>query len=132
MKKITGISLCIMLLIASVTVVPVMSDEIYTLSEDPEAPALSADAAVLINGSSGEILYDKNCLKEEFPASTTKIMTALVVLENLKLDQQVIVSADAAAVTGATANLVEGEVFTVEQLLYGMMLHRIWTVLRQK
>lgn len=123
MKKITGISLCIMLLIASVTVVPVMSDEIYTLSEDPEAPALSADAAVLINGSSGEILYDKNCLKEEFPASTTKIMTALVVLENLKLDQQVIVSADAAAVTGATANLVEGEVFTVEQLLYGMMLN---------
>ncbi len=116
MKRILTAVLC-SILISNMLAVPAAADDVYT------APVLNADAAILINGNSGEILYDKNRLKEEFPASTTKIMTALVVLDEMKLNDEVIVSKHAASVGGATVNLIEGEKLTIEQLLYGMMLN---------
>lgn len=116
MKRILTTVLCAILL-STVFTVSVPADDVYT------APVLNADAAILINGNSGEILYDKNRLKEEFPASTTKIMTALVVLDRMQLDQEVTISENAARAGGATANLLAGETLTIEQLLYAMLLN---------
>jgi D-alanyl-D-alanine carboxypeptidase (penicillin-binding protein 5/6) len=93
-------------------------------------PNIQAQAALLIDRDSGTVLYDKNIHEHLYPASLTKIMTCLLVLENvasgkLSLDQEI--TAPAAAFEdldpdGSTANIKEGEVLTLEQLLYCMMV----------
>lgn len=85
-------------------------------------PELVAESAVLINADTGEILYDKYKDFPRFPASTTKIMTALLALENLQLDQVVTISHNASYTEGSRIYLLEGEQVTVEQLLYALML----------
>ena len=85
-------------------------------------PELIAQSAVLINADTGEVLYDKYKDYPHYPASTTKIMTAILALENLEPDQVCTVSHDAAYTEGSRIYLLEGEQVTVEQLLYGMLL----------
>ena len=89
-------------------------------------PALALDrasrGAVLIEWTTKKILYDDGASNRTFPASTTKILTALVVLENLELSQKISIPRDAVGVEGSSLYLKEGEVLTVEDLLYGMML----------
>ncbi len=85
-------------------------------------PQLSAQSAVLIDRDSGEVLYDKSKDMTMYPASLTKIMTALLVIENMSLEETVTVSGTAAATEGSSLELKEGEEFTIEQLLYGLML----------
>ena len=95
-----------------------------------EDPAIRAKAALLVEAETGTILYDKNIHDELSIASTTKIMSALLVFEaidrgELRLDQQVTATATALRglpEDGSTADIVEGETLTVEQLLYCMML----------
>lgn len=83
---------------------------------------VSAHAAVLIESSSGEIIFEKNAHEKLPMASTTKIMTAVVALENAKPDQIVKVSPQACGVEGSSIYLVPGEELTMEQLLYALML----------
>ena len=91
-----------------------------------EDPAIRAKAALLVEAETGTILYDKNIHDELSIASTTKIMSALLVFEaidrgELRLDQQVTATATALRglpEDGSTADIVEGETLTVEQLLY--------------
>ena len=88
-------------------------------------PALQATAALLVEPGSGTVLYELNADETRYPASTTKIMTALIVLENADLAQQVTVEeADFDHVTAdsSVAGFKPDEVLTVEQLLYGLML----------
>lgn len=88
-------------------------------------PALEATAALLIEPASGTVLYELNADETRYPASTTKIMTALITLENADLAQQVTVEeGDFTHVTAdsSVAGFEPGEVLTVEQLLYGLML----------
>lgn len=88
-------------------------------------PALKATAALLVEPTSGTVLYELNADETRYPASTTKIMTALVTLENADLTQQVTVEeGDFTHVTAdsSVAGFEPGEVLTVEQLLYGLML----------
>lgn len=88
----------------------------------PEAPGTYAEAAVLLDVESGRVLYEKNA-RETLPiASTTKIITALVVREQLDLDDSVKITAEAAAVGERSINLVAGEELTVEQLLYAILV----------
>ena len=91
------------------------------------APAVSAAGAVLIRADTGAILFEKDAEKRLYPASTTKIMTALVVLEileelSLGADSRVIVPAEAAGLEGSSIYLKAGEKVMMEELLYGMML----------
>ena len=91
------------------------------------APAVSAAGAVLIRADTGAILFEKDAEKRLYPASTTKIMTALVVLEileelSLGPDSRVIVPAEAAGLEGSSIYLKAGEKVMMEELLYGMML----------
>ena len=92
-----------------------------------KAPSVSAEGAVLVDGSSRRVLYEKNSDKRLYPASTTKIMTALVTLETLDElglgpDSKVIVPVEAAGVEGSSLYLKAGEKLSLEELLYGLML----------
>ena len=75
---------------------------------------------ILMESSTKTVLYEKNANKTTFPASTTKIMTAILTIENCKLTDTAVVSANAVNSIPAsytTAYLVEGEILTIEQLL---------------
>ncbi len=86
-------------------------------------PVVNAKSAVLLDGTTGRILYEKNGNCKSLIASTTKIMTGLIIAEECDLDAKVRVPAEAVGVEGSSVYLKEDEVLTVETLLYGMMLH---------
>ncbi len=88
----------------------------------PEAPNVVGEAAVLADAKSGEILYEKNANDIKEMASTTKIMTALITIENIPLDTVITVDSEAAYIEGASINLQVGEEITVRELLYGLLL----------
>jgi len=82
--------------------------------------SIYSEACILIESSSGKILYEKDATKKMFPASTTKIMTAILTLENCNLNDIATVSQNAVEsipYSYSTANLHIGEKFSVEQLL---------------
>lgn len=90
----------------------------------PEAAAVdvSARGAALYDAAGGRFLYEKNA-EERLPiASTTKAMTALVVLEHAKLTDIVTIKKEYTLVEGSSMYLKEGEKYTVEELLYGLLL----------
>jgi len=88
-----------------------------------DAPAINASSAILIDAGSGEILYEKDAYKQRAPASITKMLTALLAIENLDLDEEITVPDDFVVdPTGTRINLEAGEVMTVEELLYAAML----------
>ena len=87
-----------------------------------EELSIDAKAAVLIDAASGRILYALN-ENEMLPmASCTKIMTALLALENSALDETVTAGKNAHGVSGTSIYLSEGESLSMEQMLYGLML----------
>ena len=87
------------------------------------ASAISAEKAVLMDAATGQVLYERNADGESLIASTTKIMTALVVCEQCNVLDRVRIPAEAVGVEGSSLYLREGEVLTVQELLYGLMLH---------
>ena len=87
------------------------------------APATSAACALLMDASTGRVLYDYNGSKQSLIASTTKIMTGLLIAESCDLDAEVAVPDEALLVEGSSMYLKQGEILTVEALLYGLMLH---------
>lgn len=89
--------------------------------------ALGAEGAILIDTKDKTVLFEKNADKKLYPASTTKIMTALVALETLEeigagQDSRVTVPDEAAGLEGSSVYLKAGQQVTMEELLYGMML----------
>ncbi len=88
----------------------------------PIEPDISAEAAILIEIDSGEILYEKNANAPMYPASTTKIMTALLALEHLDLEDKITVPEDMGLADGSAMYLLPGEVFTVRELLDGLLV----------
>ncbi len=86
------------------------------------AVSTSAKAAVVINGDTGEVIYGHNS-KEKLPmASTTKIMTALILCEQNTPEKEITVTADMIRVEGSSMGLLAGDRVTYHDLLYGMML----------
>lgn len=83
---------------------------------------VSAHSAILIEADSGDVIFEKNAHVRLPMASTTKIMTALIALENGDIHKKVKVSADACGIEGSSIYLSEGEELTLEDLLYGIML----------
>ncbi|KUK81254.1 MAG: D-alanyl-D-alanine carboxypeptidase, partial [Pelotomaculum thermopropionicum] len=88
----------------------------------PDVPAVTARAAILMDAETGRVLYAKNAEQKRPPASTTKIMTALLALEGGNLQQEVTVSPRAAMVGEASLDLLTGEKLSLEDLIYGAML----------
>lgn len=91
----------------------------------PDNLSVQSPAAIVMELETGTILYEKNIHQTYYPASITKIMTALVALENSQLDEVVTFSADAVYKNeGDTSHIARAldEQMTMEQCLYGMML----------
>jgi D-alanyl-D-alanine carboxypeptidase (penicillin-binding protein 5/6) len=93
-----------------------------TVLSGNKPPALNAMAAVLIEESSGRVLYSKNATKKRSIASTTKIMTALVALENGELENVVTVSKRAASIGGSTIGLRTGDKYTLKEMLHALLM----------
>ncbi len=85
--------------------------------------AISAQRAILVDASTGRVLYEKNADEKSLIASTTKIMTALVVCEQCNVLDRMRIPKEAVGVEGSSMYLKEGEVLTIQDLLYGLMLH---------
>ena len=105
---------------------PVSAPPDLTLAS-ARAPAISAGSAMLIDASDGTVLYEYNADKKMSPASTTKIMTALVTLDicrelGVGLDSEILVPKEAEGVEGSSLYLKKGERICLEELLYGLML----------
>ena len=83
---------------------------------------LAAKGAIVIDAFSGETLYERNADEPQFPASTTKIMTALLVIEAGDLDREVEVTLEDSKVGESSLELKPGQRFTRRQMLYGLML----------
>ncbi len=85
-----------------------------------------SEAAILVDSNTGKILYNKDAKKRKYPASTTKILTAIVTIENCKLDDVVTVDYDSIAIVPpdyTVASLQVGEKLTVKQLLQVLLVH---------
>ncbi len=91
----------------------------------PTGPDITASSAILIDAATGFALYEKEADARHYPASTTKILTTLLALENSSLDETVVFSSTAVYENeGETSNIARdvGEEMTMEQTLYAIML----------
>lgn len=88
-----------------------------------ESPVeISASSAILMEAATGTVLYEKDADARRLIASTTKLMTALVALENANLGEEVTVPAVCEGVEGSSMYLRAGQKLTMRELLYGLML----------
>lgn len=97
------------------------------VSENKENMNIKAKAAVLIDGYSGKILYEKNPYKHLPPASVTKVMTLLLIMEGcdsgrIKMSDKVVISERAASMGGSQMYMEAGEEHTVEELIKGVIM----------
>ena len=85
-------------------------------------PELNARIALIYDRASGRIIYEKNGNKQTPMASTTKILTSIVILENADLKETVTIGSKAAGTGGSRLGLKKNDKITVNDLLYGLML----------
>ena len=84
---------------------------------------LSAKSSILLDCTTGQVIYGKDIDQQSLIASTTKIMTALIVCEQCNVLDRMKIPKEAVGIEGSSLYLQEGEVLTIQELLYGMMLH---------
>ena len=93
-----------------------------TSATEMKEPILNAKAWIVYDRGSKEIICSKNSDEKRAMASTTKIMTAIVVIEKCNLQDVVTISRKAANTGGSCLKIKEGDKITVKDLLYGLML----------
>ena len=86
------------------------------------AQAMSAQKAILMDAATGRVLYEKDATSRSLIASTTKIMTALIICEQCNVLDRMRIPKEAVGIEGSSMYLKEGEVLTLQELLYGLML----------
>ena len=89
----------------------------------PNPPKITAKSAIVIEASTGKILFEKDAEAIRYPASTTKIMTLITALEQGNLEDVLTVSPNAAMTDGSSIYLEVGERLKLLDILYGVMLH---------
>ncbi len=107
------------------------AENLCVAAQDVDLPGFSGDPSLVASGlfnlSSGRVEYARNIHERVYPASTTKILTALVALNHCRLDETVTVSASAAASAfsydAQVCGLIEGDQLSMESLLNGLLLH---------
>lgn len=102
---------------------PIQSNEIANW---PQGPQIGAEGAILMEANTGTILYAKNIDEKLYPASTTKILTSLVAIENSQLDEMVKFSHEAVfSIERGSSNMGmdEGQSIPMEQALYGILVY---------
>ena len=119
MKRILSLLLC-MILITGMQVTPA-----FAALEWPSNVSVEAEGAVLMDARSGAVIYGKNLHAVYYPASITKILTALIVIEHCNLDDVVTFSHDAIYSVeqgSSSAGMDVGDQMTVRDCLYAMLL----------
>jgi D-alanyl-D-alanine carboxypeptidase (penicillin-binding protein 5/6) len=106
---------------------PVQEETLTTqVSQDktvlPSPPVVSAQSAIVIEATTGRVLYEKNPNQRAYPASITKIMTALLAIEEGSLDDLMKVPSSASGIEGSSIYLESGESISLRDLVYGLML----------
>ena len=99
-----------------------IQNEVIQTSSNTEELDVDSRIALIYDRASGRILYEKNRNKQTPMASTTKILTAIVVLENANLKDIVTIDSKAASIGGSRLGLKKNDKITVNDLLYGLML----------
>lgn len=126
MKKFITILLMVTLVLSNITTAHAEKSNKKASSDIwPSGPDVYSEAAIVMDASSGLILYEKNIHDQYYPASITKILTTLLAIENCSLNE--IVTFSKSAIFGIERNsshigIDVGEQLTVEQCLYGIML----------
>ena len=101
--------------------VPVQAEEYW-----PEGPQIAGESAVVMEASTGTVLYEKNCHDQSYPASITKVMTALVALKYGNPEDMITVSAVSAGITESGAQLCglkTGDNLTLDQALHALLIN---------
>ena len=103
------------------------SDEIIDITKEVSAPStkelnINSRSYIVLDRKTNEVLFGKNQFEKRKMASTTKIMTALITLERVNLQDNVTVSKKAARTGGSRLGLKANDIITVNDLLYGLML----------
>lgn len=111
MKKLAAIIIVLILIFSNKTFV----------NAEAKRPWVSADGAILMDAATGTILYSKNIDTAYPPASTTKIMTALLALENCKMDEVVVVGSKPPRTEGNNIALQQGEEIQVKDMMYALV-----------
>lgn len=122
MKKFFLFLLTILLLVGNV--IPIFAEE-STTTDFPEFPTLESQYIVLMDADSGEVLFERNGNSRCYPASTTKLLTALLTVENAILSDKITYTknaVDSVTYGDANASISEGEILSVEQSLYCLLL----------
>ncbi|MGI6752085.1 MAG: D-alanyl-D-alanine carboxypeptidase family protein [Anaerovoracaceae bacterium] len=119
MKKVIALVIAISLFLGTVQMA-FATGERDVGADDPLE--LVAQAAILMDGGSGEILYEKNKDVQHFPASTTKMLTSILAIERLDLSETIPVDSETPFTEGSRMYLIEDEIITGEEMMYGMML----------
>ena len=104
------------------TILSEITDVVQTASQATEKPKINSRAAVVLDRNTGQVLYGKNESSKRAMASTTKIMTAMVVIQNTNLSNTVTISKKAAGTGGSRLKLKPGDKVSVRDLLYGLLL----------
>lgn len=99
-----------------------IQEEVLETSAQVEKLQIDSRIGLIYDRASGNVLYEKNGYKQTPMASTTKILTSIVVLENANLSDVVIVDSKAASTGGSRLGLKKNDKITVNDLLYGLML----------
>lgn len=99
-----------------------LSEVINVASKSIKEPMINSRIGIIYDRKSGRIIWGKNENKKSAMASTTKIMTCIVVIENANLNAEVKVSAKAAGTGGSRLGLKKDDKITIKDLLYGLML----------
>lgn len=99
-----------------------MQEIVESATKPAIEPVLNSKSAIIYDRTTKKVIWGKNEYKKKAMASTTKIMTAIVVLENAKLTDIVTVSKKADNTGGSSLKLKENDKVTVNDLLYGLML----------
>ena len=96
-------------------------EAVNDLNEEKE-PKIQAPSAICFDRVSKNVIYEKNAYKKRPMASTTKIMTAIVAIENGNLEDTVIISKKASSIGGSRLGLKTGDKVLLKDLLYGLLL----------
>lgn len=91
--------------------------------EASNSPLIQSETAILIDANTGSVLFEKDGSKRMYPASLTKVLTAIMAIESGKLTDNVTVSKEAVEIGGTSVFLVEGEKVSLKQLVQGLLIN---------
>lgn len=95
---------------------------VYADTKNVADVKISSPSAIVIDSLSGRVLYEKDGYSERKIASLTKIVTAIVTVENVKLDEVVTIKTSSSSIGGSTVGMQKGDEITVRALMYGMLM----------